>query len=64
MIIWIAAIAILIVLIYFLTQQRRHDDVWRSFRQRYRERTRVIAIDNLPEPSSEAESPLRHASAK
>jgi len=33
-------------------------------RQRYRERNRVIAIDRLPEPSSEAECPVRHAGAK
>jgi RNA polymerase sigma-70 factor (ECF subfamily) len=33
-------------------------------RQRYRDRTRAIAIDSLPEPSSEAECPVRHASAK
>ena len=33
-------------------------------RQRYRDRVRVIAVDSLREPSSEEESPLRHASAK
>jgi RNA polymerase sigma factor (sigma-70 family) len=33
-------------------------------RQRYRDRHRVIAIDSLPEPSSEAESPPRYASAR
>jgi hypothetical protein len=38
MIIWIAVIAILIALIYFLTQRRRHDEVWRRFRQRRQER--------------------------
>jgi hypothetical protein len=27
-----------LVLIYFLSQGRRHDEAWRSFRQRYRER--------------------------
>ena len=32
-------------------------------RQRYRNQVRVIAIDGAPEPSSEAESPLGHASA-
>ena len=32
-------------------------------RQRYRDRTRVIAIDGVPEPSSDAESPLGHAGA-
>jgi RNA polymerase sigma-70 factor (ECF subfamily) len=50
---------------------------WRSFlvslgtrramdrlRQRYRDRARVIALDSLGEPSSEAECPVRHASAK
>src|SRR4051794_3819859 len=50
---------------------------WRSFlvslatrraidrlRQRYRDRVRVVAIDSLREPSSEAECPVRHASAK
>jgi RNA polymerase sigma-70 factor (ECF subfamily) len=33
-------------------------------RQRYRDRGRVIAIDSLREPSSEAECPVQHASAK
>jgi RNA polymerase sigma-70 factor (ECF subfamily) len=33
-------------------------------RQRYRDRARAIAIDSLLEPSSEAECPIRHASAK
>jgi RNA polymerase sigma-70 factor (ECF subfamily) len=33
-------------------------------RQRYRARNRVIAIDRLPEPSSEADCPLRRAYAK
>jgi len=33
-------------------------------RQRYRDRARVIAIDSLREPDSEAECPVRHASAK
>src|SRR6266481_1001511 len=33
-------------------------------RQRYRDRARVIAIDNLREPSSEVECPVRHASAR
>jgi RNA polymerase sigma-70 factor (ECF subfamily) len=33
-------------------------------RQRYRDRLRVIAIESVPEPSSDAESPLRHAIAK
>jgi len=50
---------------------------WRSFlvslatrramdrlRQRYRDRVRVIALDRLGEPTSEAECPVRHASAK
>src|SRR5947209_3805973 len=49
---------------------------WRSFlvslatrratdrlRQRYRDRVRVVAIDGLCEPGSEAECPVRHASA-
>jgi RNA polymerase sigma factor (sigma-70 family) len=49
---------------------------WRSFlvslatrramdrlRQRYRDRVHVVAIDGLREPSSEAECPVRHASA-
>jgi RNA polymerase sigma-70 factor (ECF subfamily) len=35
-----------------------------GLRQRYRNRTHVIAMDGVPEPSSDAESPLRHASAK
>jgi RNA polymerase sigma-70 factor, ECF subfamily len=33
-------------------------------RQRYRDGGRVIAIDSVREPGSEAESPLGHASAK
>ncbi len=33
-------------------------------RQRYRHRTHVIALDGLPEPGSEAECPVRHASAR
>src|SRR5258708_17381001 len=33
-------------------------------RQRYRDRARVIAIDSLREPSSDAECPVRNASAK
>ena len=33
-------------------------------RQRYRDRTHEIAIDGVPEPSSDTESPLGHASAK
>jgi RNA polymerase sigma-70 factor (ECF subfamily) len=33
-------------------------------RRRYRDRARVIAIDGLPEPGSEAECPVRHASAE
>ena len=33
-------------------------------RRRYRDRTRVIAIDSVREPSSEGESPLANASAK
>ena len=33
-------------------------------RQRYRNRAHVIALVGLPEPISEAESPLRHAQAK
>jgi RNA polymerase sigma-70 factor, ECF subfamily len=33
-------------------------------RQRYRERARVVAINGAPEPGSEAESPLAHASAE
>jgi RNA polymerase sigma factor (sigma-70 family) len=33
-------------------------------RQRYRDRARVIAIDSVREPDSEAECPVRHASAK
>src|SRR5262249_40694353 len=32
-------------------------------RQRYRDRGRVSAIDSLPEPGSETESPVQHASA-
>src|SRR5262245_44487940 len=32
-------------------------------RQRYRDRTRLIAIDSVRDSASEAESPLRHASA-
>lgn len=38
MIMWIAIVAMLIVLIYFFTQRRRHDEVWQHFRQRYQER--------------------------
>jgi RNA polymerase sigma-70 factor (ECF subfamily) len=33
-------------------------------RQRYRNRTREIAIDGAPEPSSDAESPLGYAGAR
>jgi RNA polymerase sigma factor (sigma-70 family) len=33
-------------------------------RQRYRDRTRVLAVDSLPEPGSEAECPVGHASAR
>ena len=33
-------------------------------RRRYRDRARVIAMDGVREPGSEAESPLRHASAR
>src|SRR5260370_10738317 len=33
-------------------------------RQRYRDRARVIAIDSVREPSSEAECPVRHACAR
>jgi RNA polymerase sigma-70 factor (ECF subfamily) len=33
-------------------------------RQRYRDRARVSAIDSLPEPGSETECPVRHASAR
>jgi RNA polymerase sigma-70 factor (ECF subfamily) len=33
-------------------------------RQRYRERARVMASDSLREPGSEAECPVRHASAR
>jgi RNA polymerase sigma-70 factor (ECF subfamily) len=33
-------------------------------RLRYRDRVRVTAIDGLPEPTCEAESPLRHAQAR
>lgn len=33
-------------------------------RQRYRDRVRVVAIDSLREPTSEAECPVRRASAK
>ena len=33
-------------------------------RQRYRNRTREIALDGVPEPSTDAESPLAHAGAK
>ena len=33
-------------------------------RQRYRDRARVIAIGGVPEPGSDAESPLGHASAR
>jgi DNA-directed RNA polymerase specialized sigma24 family protein len=33
-------------------------------RQRYRDRARLSAIDSLREPSSEAECPVRHASAR
>lgn len=32
-------------------------------RQRYRSRARFVAIDTIPEPSSEAEDPLRQAQA-
>jgi hypothetical protein len=40
MLIWIALVAFVIVLIYFLTQtqRRQQDEIWRSFRKRYRER--------------------------
>ncbi len=57
--------------------ERQAVDDWASFlislatrramdrlRQRYRDRARVLALDALPEPISEAESPFRHASAK
>jgi RNA polymerase sigma factor (sigma-70 family) len=33
-------------------------------RQRYRDRARVIALDGLREPGSEADCPVRHASAR
>jgi RNA polymerase sigma-70 factor (ECF subfamily) len=33
-------------------------------RQRYRDRVRVIAIDSVREPGSDADCPVRHASAK
>ncbi len=33
-------------------------------RQRYRDRARVIALDSLGEPSSEAECPVKHACAR
>ena len=33
-------------------------------RQRYRNRTHLFAIEVVPEPSSDAESPLQHVSAK
>jgi RNA polymerase sigma-70 factor (ECF subfamily) len=32
-------------------------------RQRYRSRSRLLAIDSVPEPSSEADCPLQHAKA-
>jgi RNA polymerase sigma-70 factor (ECF subfamily) len=32
-------------------------------RSRYRARSRVVAIDGVPEPSGDADSPLRHAGA-
>jgi RNA polymerase sigma-70 factor (ECF subfamily) len=57
--------------------QRQPVADWRSFlvslatrratdrlRQRYRDRVRVVAIDGLGEPGSEAECPVRHASTQ
>jgi hypothetical protein len=38
MVVVIAAVAFLIVLIYFLTQQRASNDIWQSFRRRKLER--------------------------
>lgn len=34
MVVWISAIALLFVLIYFLTQKRRADDAWQRYRRR------------------------------
>jgi RNA polymerase sigma-70 factor (ECF subfamily) len=58
----------------FAARQPVHD--WPSFltslatrramdrlRRRYRNRTRAVAIDRVPEPASEVESPVRHATA-
>ncbi|MGH7171494.1 MAG: hypothetical protein ACRELF_01705 [Gemmataceae bacterium] len=40
MILFLALVALLLVLFYFWNQRRHRDDAWQRFRQRHRERLR------------------------
>jgi hypothetical protein len=53
MIVFLAAVALVIVAVYFLTIGRRPDENWQRFRRRFRERIR------RPPPEPGADSPFR-----
>ena len=56
MIVWLVAIALLFVLIYFLCLGRRRDDI-RRFGNRYRERRRDPAPDQSIHPNPQFDLP-------
>ncbi|HEY7310049.1 MAG TPA: hypothetical protein VH643_11875 [Gemmataceae bacterium] len=61
MILWLAVIlaviAILVPLIYFLTQRRRQDEIWQRFRNRYRERRTHWSPEQPIDPNFQFDRP-------
>jgi hypothetical protein len=57
MIVWLAVIATVIALSYFLTQRRRQDEIWRRFRNRYRERRMHRSSEQPIDPTFQFDRP-------
>ena len=60
MILFLAVIALLLALVYFLSQEWRSNDVWQRFRQRYRERRRHYPPEQPIDPTFQFD---RHSEA-
>ena len=61
MILWLAVIlaviAILVPLIYFLTQRRRQDEIWQRFRNRFGERRMHRSSEPSLDPNFQFDRP-------
>jgi hypothetical protein len=61
MIIWLAVIALVVVLIYLSIQRRQEDAVWLSFRRRRKEKRCQVPPDQPLDPNFQFDQPADNA---